>query len=248
MASNYIFYPKRAMLLLAACFLSIITLSAQTKPPHAGFKKELGVDLSMPLHGYWGTAIVYKHWIGSPKTGKWQKRQALRGMVGLYQKDFDGTNQWFQADSVRTHTYNGQNQGLLLHAGWEIQVTKKRFRVYGGGDLGLRYIKSTTNSLHELSRNGSVLDTYTTTSESKSSIPQVSVFGGANYFLTKHLSLGVELSLPVALELESSVTLTNGLPQHYSNTTLAVGGDYFPRLLYLSWHFDSGQVSAATPQ
>ncbi len=250
MTTNYFSNLKQAIVLIACSIFYHLPLSAQKLAPAAGFQHELALDFSMPLHGFYGSSILYKQQIGTPKIKNWQKNQALRGMIGLYREDIATSGRHFIGDSITlANSFDGRNKGAFLHIGFEVQASKKRFRLYGGGDLGYRYINSKSHSSYEYTKNGTIVDAYTAEGVSNSNIPQVSVFGGANYFFTRHLSIGIEISVPVAIEFTSSETVVSNNPAPRSDNYLnvAVGGDYRPRLLYLSWHFGNEKRKADTP-
>mgnify|MGYP000936515294 CR=1 FL=1 len=226
---------KSALLLLTLFTTDL--LRAQTEKISPNFRQEIGLDLSMPLHEYWGTSIVYKYHIGQPRFKKWQKRQAIRGLAGFYKHQNAALAEYARGDSAVILNIDGQERGAFIHGGWELQFTRKKLRFYFGGDVGFEYIHADYQNRYEIKENGISLTPYNTKTVSTRTIPKASAFGGINYFLTRRLSLGIEINMPFAIDIESSRTTGQHTDSKYDNTVMEFGGDYFPRMIYISWHF-----------
>jgi hypothetical protein len=206
----------KSMLLLTTLFLTDL-LPAQVEKTPQNFRQEIGLDLSMPLHQYWGTSMLYKYHIGQPRIKKWQKRLVIRGLAGFYKYENAALAEYTRGDSAVILNIDGQQRGAFVHGGFELQFTRKKFRAYFGGDVGFEYIRGKSQNRYEIKENGISLAPYDTETISTRTIPQVSVLGGINYFLTRRLSLGLEINIPFAIDIESSRTKSQNTDNQYRN-------------------------------
>lgn len=233
--------------LVAGFCLVIMATQASAQKLYNSYYREISVDLFRPLLPANGAVILYRQHIGKVNAKKWVTQDAIRGMVSLYSgKIYDTTviPSFTMTDTLELLTTIGNKQGIGVYGGWERQFVKRRTRYYYGADLGFIFQKSHTDGETSKRVAGSVVSVIPSKWESKNFIPQVSGFVGMNYFISRHLSIGLEVSMALAVDISRSKLLNaQGQVSEDENTVIDMGRNNSMPMVYVGWHF--GKTPAA---
>lgn len=227
-------------LFIAICLLIAISPAfAQTTPTprSARFSQDLGVDFAPFVYGY-GASLLYKHSLGKTSDLQRKKRLALRLQLGYYE---DPINSATLVGNVGSSTfyqeYSGRTKHQLLRLGIENQISKKKFRVYYGADLGYRRWTALSDNQSIVSTSGQQTITDSWQGETTANVVEGSVLAGVNYFFLPRLSIGLETNISAGMEYSNVQTIRNGSTTSSGNSTLFEVKIPVIRLVYLSYHF-----------
>lgn len=223
------------------CFFTLLPIcwcQEPTPPIKSGFANEIGIDFATLARGKKGTVILYKHAIGTPKSANWEKRTALRGLVGYYRESLlHSSFPRIVGDSLFIETSQGNQEHYFVNLGVERQLSRRKFRLYYGADAGYRYRKYRADTQYEAYVQGAYSSYDQQQGEVRTNRYEASVFGGGNYFIWPQLSIGLELQVAFAIEMSSSDIIRDDQVISSDTNTLSDFSLNMPRLLYLSFHF-----------
>jgi len=173
---------KKVSVLFAALFVSIASFA---QPQAGSFGVEMNINFGTTVNVYssWGGGIIME---SNFPTDAVKARyfltdnMALRGMFGFTRVSLqEGTN---NATNNPRIAWEEGNTRFGFSPGFEYHITKfERGSVYFGGDFSFDFMKTTRSSPHF-------------NSESTVFGYGLSAFTGVDYYVTKNLYLGAELS------------------------------------------------------
>lgn len=228
------------LMLFAALHVFGQTEISGTNPKLESF--EIGLDAMAPIRYDFGLSVLLKERISTPvRPEKWVKCGAARLLTTVY----DDTRERKRADiffknpdSLKYYLDTTQTFNTTVALGYERQLYKKRMRFSFGGDFQFIY-----DHIYELSTTywqtpKRLFSTDRTRTEGNQNWVGISIFTGFNYYLTKHLSLGTEIHLPLLFGFERvDVRDLNRGSHHERRESKVRVREPWPRLLYLGLHF-----------
>ncbi len=239
---------KKSLFLAAALVFSSFLFSQNDVPRFRGLKNEISIYFlsvqSFASSYAGGKSFVFKHQVRPFRGEKWSRSAALRFSYGFFRKK-DGY-EWATGINLpsgpaflntKRQVFQSTEINRVAQIGFEFCWQKKYFGHWFGADLGYRWGRGESLRVQILNVNGLESTTFLSKSSDDFYALGSAFFWGCRRFLSKRLSFGLEIGLPIEYEF-SSVTLKS------ATFGTSISSSQFweypfsrPRFLFLAFHF-----------